>query len=163
TIPWSRRTTRWRARNWRRRWGWDSSSGSGNSAASGGLGERLFRIGTDTLDHRAQAVGALRRQVFAQTEFIEYRERIGGQNFLGRTAGIERERDRNEPAHDMGVAVAAISQHRRAVVAIDPLGQPDLADASLHLVRGRMFRLRHWFQHAAEFDDVPVPVVPLVQ
>src|ERR1700757_3424661 len=32
------------------------------------VGERLFRIGLDALDHRAQAVGTLRRQMIAEAE-----------------------------------------------------------------------------------------------
>ena len=40
-------------------------------------GQRLARVGADALDHGAQAVGTLRRQVIAKSEFVEYGERIG--------------------------------------------------------------------------------------
>jgi hypothetical protein len=35
------------------------------------LGQRRARIGADALDHGAQTVGALRRQMIAKTEFVE--------------------------------------------------------------------------------------------
>ena len=41
--------------------------------------------------------------------------------------------------------------------------EPDLADAALHLVGRGMLGLRHRIERAAEFDDVPVAVVPIVQ
>ena len=69
----------------------------------------------DALDHRAQAVGALRRQMLAETELVEHGERIGCQDFLWRAAGIKRQHDRDQAAHDMGVAVAAILERRLAV------------------------------------------------
>src|SRR3981081_1541778 len=43
------------------------------------------------------------------------------------------------------------------------LCEPDLAGAALHLVGGGMLGFRHRGQRAAEFDDVPVAVVPIVQ
>ena len=64
----------------------------------------------------------------------------------------------------MGVAIAQIFQPRFAVAAaIDLPGEPDLADAAIDLVLGGMLGLRHRIKHAAEFDDVPVAVVPFVQ
>jgi len=38
--------------------------------------------------------------------------------------------------------------------------KPDLAGAALHLVGGAMFGFRHRVQRTAEFDDIPVAVVP---
>ena len=54
-------------------------------------GERLARVDADALDHRAQAVGTLRRQVLAKSEFVEDGKRIGRQDLLRRVAGIKRE------------------------------------------------------------------------
>src|SRR5438067_7116497 len=73
-------------------------------------GERLARVGANALDHGAQAVGALRRQVLAKSEFVEYGKRIRCQDLLRRVAGIKREQDRDQTAHDMGVAIAQIFQ-----------------------------------------------------
>src|SRR5437868_6272051 len=64
----------------------------------------------------------------------------------------------------MRVAVAKIAQHRLALAVTPKLArQPDLARATLHLVRLRMLGVRHWLQRAAELDDVPVAVVPILQ
>src|SRR5262249_18702080 len=109
------------------------------------------------------AVGALRSEVLAEAEFLEYGERVGRKNFLRRAAGKKRQHDRDQAAHDMGVAVAAIIDARLAVVSIDAFGQPHLADAALHLVLRRMLLLRQWLQRATEFDDIAVAVIPLVQ
>src|SRR4051812_15354034 len=64
----------------------------------------------------------------------------------------------------MGVAVAEIAQHWFAgAVAGKFSRQPDLARATLHLVGGGMLGLRHRIERAAEFDDIPVAVVPILQ
>src|SRR5712671_6863634 len=106
---------RWRARSLPRKWDWASSAGGGSR--SGRRGQRLARIVADALDHRTQAVGALRRQVVAETEFVEHLDRVGRQDLLRRVAGIERQQDRDQAAHDVGVAVAEIVQLRLAAVA----------------------------------------------
>ena len=43
---------------------------------SGGRGKRRARVGANALDHRAQAIGALRREVLAEAEFVEHRDGI---------------------------------------------------------------------------------------
>ena len=47
----------------------------------------LARIRANALDHRARAVGTLRRQVVAESEFVEDGERIGRQDLPRRAAG----------------------------------------------------------------------------
>ena len=74
----------------------------GSSPASGGGGKRCARVGSDTLDHGAQAVGTLRRQMLAKSEFVEHRQRIGRQNLLRRTAGIQRQQDRDRKKRQTG-------------------------------------------------------------
>src|SRR4051812_1035418 len=140
------------------------SAGAEAEVTSGSSRERFARIGADAFDHRAKAVGALRRQMLAKSEFVEHGQRIRRQDLLRRVAGIKRQQDRDQTAHDVGVAVAEIVQPRFAVAAaVDLLGEPDLAGAAIDLVGRGMFRLRHRRQRAAEFDDVAVAVVPLVQ
>jgi len=51
----------------------------------------------------------------------------------------------------------------RICSAVDLLGEPDLAGAALHLVGGGMLGVRHRIKRAAELDDIPVAVVPVVQ
>src|ERR1700674_2761210 len=65
-----------------------ANSRSGESELSGGRGNRFARVGANTLDHGAQAVGALRRQVLAKSEFVEHRDGVGGKYLLRRVAGI---------------------------------------------------------------------------
>src|SRR3984893_6648726 len=132
--------------------------------SGGGGGKRLAGVGANALDHGAQAVGALRRQMFAKSEFVEHRKGVGCKNFLRRVAGIQRQQDRDQSAHDMRVAVAEIVQQRFVgSAAVDLLCEPNLAGAALHLVYGGMLGFRHGIQRAAEFDDIPIAVVPIVQ
>src|SRR3954470_20399001 len=63
----------------------------------------------------------------------------------------------------MGVAVAAPAQHGLRARALDAALQPDLAGAALDLV-GVAVRFRgERGQHAAEFDQVAVALLPIVQ
>src|SRR4030088_1121618 len=90
-------------------------------------GERLAGVGANPLDHGAQSVGALRRQMLAKSELVEHRDGVGGKNFPRGVAGIQRQEDRDQSAHDVGVAVAKIVQQRFvAIAAVDLLCQPDL-------------------------------------
>src|SRR5436190_18713353 len=64
----------------------------------------------------------------------------------------------------MGIAVAEILQQGfTRLVAVDPPGEPDLAGAALDFVFGGVLGLRHRIERAAEFDDIPVAIVPIVQ
>src|SRR5205085_2449816 len=96
TTPWSRRTMQWRARRTRRKWAWASNGGEGSraqlhwrSSISGGCGKRLARVRANAFHHGSQPVGALRRQMFAKSEFIENRKRIGAEDFPRSAAGIQ--------------------------------------------------------------------------
>src|ERR1700743_2946196 len=44
---------------------------------SGGAGKRLTCVGANALDHCAEAVGALRRQMLAKSELVEHLDGIG--------------------------------------------------------------------------------------
>src|ERR1700710_2110382 len=99
---------RWPARSLPKKWDLASSGDGGSS--SGSRGNRLARVGTDALDHGAQPVGTLRRQMFAESEFVEHRDRIAAQDLLRRMTGIQRQQNRDQSAHDMRVAVAKIIQ-----------------------------------------------------
>src|SRR5579863_4319980 len=102
--------------------------------------------------------------MFAESEFVEYGNRICREDLLRGMARIKRQQDRDQSAHDMGVAVAQVFQQRfAAIAAFEALREPNLAGATLHLVGGRMLGFRHRFERPAEFDDVPVTVVPILQ
>ncbi len=55
---------------------------------SGGASQRRLRVGADAVDHRAKAVRALRREVFAESKLLEKRDRIGVENLARRLPGI---------------------------------------------------------------------------
>ena len=95
---------------------------------------------------------------------VEHRKGVGGQDLARALAGIEREEDRDQPAHDVGVAVALEGQ-RRAVGAVRlHVGhQPDLAGAAAHLVGLGVRRLGERRQVASELDHIAVAIVPLVE
>ena len=65
----------------------------------------------DAVDHGAQAVGALRRQMLREAELGEDRLRVGLDDRLRRVPRKERERQRDKALDDMRVAVAAIDDH----------------------------------------------------
>ena len=67
----------------------------------------------------------------------EHALRIDPNDFIRAPARVDRKEDGNGAPHDMGVAVAEILQVRLcARAAVDLLGEPNLADAALHLVGG---------------------------
>src|SRR5437588_5899186 len=102
--------------------------------------------------------------MLAKPELVEQRDRISGKDLLRRVARIKRQKDRDQPAHDMGIAVAEILQYGLvAALAIDPLRKPHLARAALHLVFLGMLGFGHRLEHAAEFADVPIAGVPILQ
>jgi hypothetical protein len=68
---------------------------NGKLEVAGGRGNRFARVGANALDHGAQAVGALRRQMLAKSEFVEQRNGVGCKNLLRRAAGMQRQQDCN--------------------------------------------------------------------
>ena len=66
----------------------------------------------DAIDHGAKTIRALRCEVFAQTKLFEQRYSVGGENVFCALAGEQREQHCDQPAHDMGVAVAGERQNR---------------------------------------------------
>ncbi len=79
-------------------------------------------------------------------------------------AGVQREQHRDQPAHDMGVAVAVESQHRTvAAIRLDGRREPHLAGAAPHLVGVVAGGFRQRRQRAAKLDQIAVAVVPLLQ
>ena len=69
------------------------------------------RVALDAVDHRAHAVRALRREVLGQAEVAKEALQVDGRH-LRQVAGEQRDHQRDEPAHDVGVAVAAQAQDR---------------------------------------------------
>ena len=92
-------------------------------------------VRADALDHGARAVRALRRKTLLQTQRTKGAQGVDGENLLWRPIREKRERDRDQPANEVRVAVAAIVQDCLAVGARSRLAfQPYLTNAAPHLV-----------------------------
>src|SRR6476646_6720436 len=159
----------------------DRSDGRGRRSAGAALGQgrdpvrgsgrpRLSAhdaagVGADPLDHRGKSVRALRRQVLGQLETPEHHLRIDPNDLVRAPARVDRKEDGDQPAHDMGVAVALEAEAQRGPGggAIDLSREPDLTGAAANFVRLRSRSSRQWRQGAAELDHVAVAVLPVIQ
>src|SRR5262245_36100103 len=98
-----------------------------------------------------------------EPELAEPLAGVDAQDVLRRLARIQRKQNRNQAADDVGVAVADKGKARLAAALLDTGGEPNLADAALHLVRGGVFRLGQGRKPAAELDDVAVAILPVAE
>jgi hypothetical protein len=99
-----------------------------------------------------------------QAQLPKRAEGVDGKNFLRRTIGKQGDRNRDEAADEMRVAVAPVVQDRRAVVVSShfPL-QPNLTDAPPHFV-GVIVRLRaQRLKRLAELYHIAIAVLPIVE
>ena len=62
---------------------------------------------TNPLNHRSNAVGALRREVLLQPQFSESCHGVGSRDFVGGFVGIEGQRDCHQASNKVGIAIAA--------------------------------------------------------
>ena len=91
-------------------------------------------------------------------------QRVHGENLFWRPIREKRDRDRNQPANEMRVAVTAIMQDRLAVAARSRLAfQPHLTDAAPHLVALIVGRLAKRLEGMTEFDDIAIAILPIVE
>ena len=128
----------------------------------GGLLQRCFGVPLDPLHHRAQSIGALRRQMLVETEIPEHGFRIRADDLAGMLAGKQGQHDGDEAANDMRVGIALKLDDRVRTLA-DIGGEPDLADAAADLVPvdARLVRKRR--QRLSQIDDIAITVLPLVE
>ena len=99
-----------------------------------------------------------------QTQRAKGAQCVDGENLLWRPIREKRHRDRDQPAHQVRVAVAAIVQDRLAVSAPSRLAfQPYLTDAAPHLVDFIVGRLAQWLERMTEFDDIAIAILPIVE
>ena len=75
----------------------------------------------------------------------------------------EREKNGNQPAHDMRVAVADEGEARGPRAPVNLRGEPDLANTALHLVDLSALRLGQRLEPAPELDHIAVAVFPVVE
>ncbi len=99
-----------------------------------------------------------------EAEFGERRARVFGKDRFRLAIGIQRESDRDQTAHQMGIAVAEEMKHRAPVGAGARFAlDPDLADATAHLGRLVVRGFGQRFERLAEFEDVAVAIFPIVE
>jgi hypothetical protein len=99
-----------------------------------------------------------------QTERLKSAQGVDGENLLWRPIREERDRDRDQPANDVRVTVAAIMQDHLAVGARSRLAfQPYLTDAAPHLVAFIVGRLAKRLEGMTEFDDIAIAILPIVE
>ena len=99
-----------------------------------------------------------------QAEFGEGRAGVFIDDRLGLAVGKQRQRDGDEAAHQMRVAVAAEMQNRLAGGVDARLADdPHLTDATQHFAGVVMLLGAQRFERAAEFEDVAVAVFPIVE
>ena len=121
-------------------------------------------VSAHALDHGAHTVRALRREMLLQTERAKGAQGIDGENLLWRPIREKRDRDRDQPANDVRVAVAAIMQDHLAVGARSRLAfQPYLTDAAPHLVAFIVGRLAKGLEGMTEFNDIAIAILPIVE
>ena len=131
----------------------------------GGVRQRGARIRLDALDHRAEAVRALRRQVLAQAQPLEQRDRIGRRGSRARAcpnrARTGSRSARARYAHRCRRRTRASGPRRRSASRAVPshtwLAQPCTLFASVRT------SLRQRRERAAELDHIAIAVVPLVE
>ncbi len=83
------------------------------------LAKGRLGVGSDPLHHGHQAVRSLRRQMLVEMQLPEPLAGIDARDLLGGLARVEGEEDRDQPADDMGVAVADEGQARDASAPVD--------------------------------------------
>ena len=101
--------------------------------------------------------------MLVELKLLQHGERVGVADFLCRATRIQRYQNGDEAAHDQRIAVADKLDVPHTVLLEHGCIEPDLADAAGHLVFIGMLLDRQWFQILAQFDDVTVTVLPIVQ
>ena len=109
-----------------------------------------------TRDQSQFVNGLIQRKSFSWTRVFEDLEKVMPANLH-----VVSLRPELNEQNQMELEMKVVADTRAA--AVDLLGEPDLAGAALHLVGGGMLGFRHRIEGPAEFDDIPIAVVPLVE
>ncbi len=99
-----------------------------------------------------------------EPEFAERRHGVRLENFACCAVRVQRERDRNQAADEVRIAVAAKMKDRPAILVRSRLAlDPNLAHAASNLVGVVVRAFGQRLQRATEFDHIAVAIFPIVQ
>ena len=99
-----------------------------------------------------------------ESEFAERRHGVRLEDFVCGAVRVQRERDRNQAADEVRIAVAAKMEDRPAILVRSRLAlDPNLAHAPSNLVGVVVRAFGQRFQRATEFDHIAVAIFPVVQ
>ena len=121
-------------------------------------------VGANAVDHGANPVRALWRQVLFEAEPAKSGMCVDGKDLFRRSIGKKRDRDRDQTAHEVGIAIPAIAQGRPAVaIRRGRAFQPNLADAAPDLVGVVMGGRAQRLERVAQLDNVTISILPVVE
>jgi glutathione S-transferase len=99
-----------------------------------------------------------------QTQRAKGAQSVDGENLLWRPIREKRDRDRDQSAHKVRIAVASKMKDRLAGGARSRLPfQPYLTDAAPHLVDFIVGCLAKRLEAMTEFDDIAIAILPIVE
>ena len=99
-----------------------------------------------------------------QTQRAKGAQGVDGENLLWRPIREKRDRDRDQSAHKVRIAVASKMKDRLAGGARSRLAfQPHLTDAAPHLVDFIVGCLAKRLEGMTEFDDIAIAILPIVE
>ena len=99
-----------------------------------------------------------------KAELTKSRNRIRGEDLLRSAVGKKRNRDRDQAAYQMRVAVAGVVQDFSAFRACRRFAfQPNLADAAPHFVDVVVGLLAQGLKRMTQFEDIAIPILPIVE
>ena len=122
------------------------------------------RVRANAINHCANPVGALGRQMLLKAERAKGALCVNSKDLFRRSIGKKRDRDRDQAAHEVGIAVAAIAQGGSACAVLSRLAfQPYLTDATPDLVGVAMGGRTQRLKRMAELDDVTISIFPVIE
>ena len=89
---------------------------------------------------------------------------VDAQDLIRRSIRKQRNRNGDQPSHEVRVAVAAVVQDFFAFgVRFQLAQQPNLADAAPYFVGAVVVVLAQRLESMSQFDDIAVPILPIIE
>ena len=121
-------------------------------------------VRANPIDHGAHPVRALWRQMLLKAKRAKGGDRIYGKDLLRRAIGKKRDRNGDEPAHEVRVAVATVVQDPPAFRVRRWLAfQPNLADAAANFVEVVVGLRAQRLERMSQFEDITISILPVVE